>query len=211
MSRPRAFDGPRERVVGMLLAAGGARRFGAPKQLAELDGRPLVLHALDSLLGVPVLSGVLVVVGAHAEEVTGVVDGAGRAGVQVVRCAEWEEGMSASLRAGVAAADTAGADAVLVHLADLPRVTPAVIAAVVGSGCGDDGRLLGVPARATYHGRDGHPVLLPRPLFTAVAALHGDKGAREMLAGPRTRRLEAGHLADPTDVDTPEHLESLRS
>lgn len=197
--------------MAVLLAAGAAQRFGSPKQLAELDGQPLVRHALDHLLRVPLLEAVVVVVGAHADQVAAVVEEGGSDVVRVVHCRDWAEGMAASLRAGVAAADVAGADAVLVHLADLPRVTPQVIAAVLDHACDDDGHLLGVPARATYAGVDGHPVVLPRSSFPAVAALRGDAGAREMLAQPHTRRIEVGHLADPTDVDTPEHLESLRS
>lgn len=194
------------RLAGVLLAAGAARRFGAPKQLAELDGRPLVAHALDALLGVRTLAEVLVVVGANAERVAAAAPGA-----RVVRCDAWEEGMSASLRAGVAAADAAGADAVLVHLADLPRVTAEACEVVVAEGLGPDGWPLEAPARATYGGRDGHPVLLPRALFGAVAALRGPAGARDLLAGAATRRVEVGHLGDPTDVDIPEHLEVLRS
>lgn len=204
-------DASQERVVAVLLAAGAAQRFGSPKQLAELDGQPLVLHALDHLRSVPRLEEILVVVGAHGDEVAAVVEASGSDVVRVVHCPDWEEGLAASLRAGVAAAAAAGAGAVLVHLADLPRVTPQVIAAILGRACDGGGRLLGVPVRATYAGLDGHPVLLPRSSFAAVATLHGDAGAREMLAQPHTRRIEVGHLADPTDVDTPEHLESLRS
>ena len=76
---------------------------------------------------------------------------------------------------------------------------------------GADGGLRDTPTRATYAGVDGHPVVLPRALFPAVAGLAGPAGARDLLAGAGTRRVEAGHLADPTDVDIPEHLESLRS
>ncbi len=196
-------------VVGVLLAAGAARRFGAPKQLAELEGEPLVLHALEHLLDVPALAEVVVVVGAHGAEVAAAVEATKWPGVRVVDCPDWEEGMAASLRTGVAAADAAGAEAVLVHLADLPRVTPQVIAMVLDHACDDVGRPVH-PARATYAGADGHPAVLPRALFPAVAALRGDAGARDLLSGPATRRAEAGHLADPVDVDTPDHLESLR-
>ncbi|MCW3012440.1 MAG: molybdopterin-guanine dinucleotide biosynthesis protein MobA [Solirubrobacterales bacterium] len=197
------------RLFGVLLAAGAARRFGSPKQLAELDGRPLVLHALGRMLCLARLERVLVVVGAHGDAVAATLEEAGWEGVEVVRCPDWEEGMGASLRTGVAAAARAGADAVLVHLADLPRVTPHVMSRVLETACDARGDLLGVPARASYGGEDGHPVVLPAELFPGVAALRGDTGARELLAGPGTLRFEAGHLADPTDVDTPETLESL--
>lgn len=187
------------RVAGVLLAAGSATRFGSPKQLAELDGIPLVCHALENLLAVDALARVYVVVGAAGDRV------AARCSpyedVEVVRAPDWEEGMAASLRAGVAAADRAGFDAVLVHLADLPRVTPSVAEAVLAEPA---------PARAVFAGEPGHPVLIGRELFGEVAALTGDAGLRDVLVAAHTTQVEAGHLADPTDVDTPEALESLR-
>lgn len=186
-------------VCGVLLAAGGSRRFGAPKQLAALDGRPLVTHALDALVAVPLLAEVLVVVGAHGDEVATAV--ADRRRVRVVPCARWAEGMAASLRAGVAA--VRDADAVLVALGDQPGITPAVVARVLLAQAPP-----GTPVRATYDGAPGHPVVLPRTLFAAVAALAGDAGARTLLGGAAL--VEVGHLGDPRDVDTPADLAALR-
>lgn len=197
------------RVVGVLLAAGAARRFGTPKQLAVLDGRPLVTHALEHLLAVEGLCCVMVVVGAHGDAVAEAV--AGHPAVRVVVCPDWEEGLAASLRAGVAAADAQGADAILIHLADLPRVTPEVISMVLDGALDDDARLRDVPVRATFDGAPGHPVVLPRSRFGLVAHLRGDEGLRSILGGRGTTRVEVGHLADPVDVDIPEHLEALQS
>jgi CTP:molybdopterin cytidylyltransferase MocA len=53
-------------------------------------------------------------------------------------------------------------------------------------------------------------VLLERSAFAPVAALRGDTGARAVLDTLRVRAWECGHLADATDVDTPEALEVLR-
>ena len=197
------------RIVGVLLAAGAARRFGAPKQLAPLDGRPLVTHALEHLLAVERLAGVLVVVGAHGAAVAGAV--ADHAGAHVVACDDWAEGLAASLRTGVTAADAQGADAVLIHLADLPRVTPEVMRLVTESALDAGGRLHEEPVRATFDGTPGHPVVLPRSRFGLVARLSGDAGLRSILGGQGTTRVEVGHLADPVDVDRPEHLEALQS
>ncbi len=63
--------------------------------------------------------------------------------------------------------------------------------------------------RTTYHGQPGHPVLLTRRLLSRVPDLRGDVGFRDVLLGARVRRFEAGHLADPTDIDTREQLETL--
>ena len=64
------------------------------------------------------------------------------------------------------------------------------------------------PARATYDGVPGHPVSLAREQLAAVAALSGDRGARELLGGARL--IESGHLCSGRDVDTPNDLEAIR-
>ena len=79
-------------IAGLVLAAGGARRFGSPKQLAELDGVPLLQHAIDAMLAVPSLDRVVVVLGAVAEEIAAAVK---FASAEPVVCRDWEEGMAA--------------------------------------------------------------------------------------------------------------------
>jgi CTP:molybdopterin cytidylyltransferase MocA len=180
----------------VVLAAGAGRRFGATKQLAELDGRPLLQQAVDAQLAVPALEKIVVVLGHDAPRILARVD-FGNAEPRVIE--DWEEGQAASLRAGVAAAD--GAEAVLVTLGDQPYITPQVIAMVL------DHRDDSAPAvRATYDGAAGHPVLLERDLFADVMQLEGDVGARDLLASVAVREVEAGHLCDPLDVDTKEDL-----
>ncbi len=193
MSRPA-------RVAGLILAAGEGRRFGGPKQLAELRGRPLLEHAVGAMLGVPGLRPVVVVLGAAAAEIRAGVD---LRGAEVVECPGWAEGQAASVRDGVQA--LGGVDAALVTLGDQPLITPQVIAAVLDAARGDDDAV-----RATYDGRPGHPVLLSRALLDRVGELHGDVGFRDLLAGARVRGVECGRLGDPTDVDTPAALDALR-
>jgi molybdenum cofactor cytidylyltransferase len=191
-------------IAGVVLAAGGASRFGSAKQLAELDGRPLLQHAVDAILGVPAIEPVVVVLGAEAERVLEAVSlGAARA----VVCADWAEGMAASLRCGVGA--VGDADWVIVTLGDQPRVTSQVIAAVADEAASASPAVDAV--RATYDGVPGHPVALSRAMLPGVAKLRGDVGARELLGSASVRTFEAGRLCDPVDVDTPEELEGLRT
>jgi CTP:molybdopterin cytidylyltransferase MocA len=180
----------------IVLAAGAGRRFGGPKQLAVLDGRPLIAHVVE--LARPYEP--VVVLGAHAAEVRPAVTGA-----RVVVCEDWAEGQAASLRAGVAALGPGVAWA-LVLLADQPFLTREVLGGVVAAR-GDDVDAV----RATYGGVPGHPVLLGRAVLDAVPDLRGDVGARDLLARFRVRTWEAGHLCDPTDIDTPDQLEVLPS
>lgn len=137
-----------------------------------------------------------VVLGAAAEEAATLVP---PGSVSVVVCDDWAEGMSASLRAGLAALDATEARAAVVTLVDLPDVGPEVVRRVI-----DLGTDPGVLARATYDGRPGHPVLLGRDHWAAVAeTATGDAGARDYLARHPVFEVECGDLATGVDVDTP--------
>jgi molybdenum cofactor cytidylyltransferase len=188
-------------IAGLVLAAGGASRFGSPKQLAELDGVPLLQHAIDAMLAVPALDRVVVVLGAVAEEIAAAVK---FASAEPVVCRSWSDGMAASLSCGVA--ELPEADWAVVTLGDMPGVTAEAIEAVLDA-CGTDVDAV----RAEYGGRGGHPVALSRALLDRVPTLEGDVGARDLLAGARVRAVEAMHLARPDDVDTPEELEAIRA
>ncbi|HTN23059.1 MAG TPA: nucleotidyltransferase family protein [Solirubrobacteraceae bacterium] len=190
-------------IAGVVLAAGGASRFGGAKQLAELDGLPLLEHAIRSIEAVPAIERVVVVLGARADEVRAGVDfGA----AEVVVCEDWASGQSASLKTGIAAiADTA--EAAVITLGDMPRVTPQVIARFAGLAAehGADAR-----ARAVYDGVPGHPVALGSAHFDAVADIEGDIGARELLRSIGVHKIECSQLCDAIDIDTPADLERLR-
>jgi CTP:molybdopterin cytidylyltransferase MocA len=183
-----------------VLAAGAARRFGAPKQLAELDGRPLLEHALAAIAVVPAFDRVIVALGAHADEILATVD---LHGAIPLRVADWDEGQAASLRAGVAAL-APHADAIVVTLGDQPRLGSETIARFAALADGP-----APAARATFGGVPGHPVLLTEPLFDAVAGLRGDAGARGLLEQAGALDVECG--ADSVlDIDTPAQLDALR-
>jgi molybdenum cofactor cytidylyltransferase len=196
---PRAAEAEPE-IGGILLAAGEGRRFGGAKQLARLNGRPLIEHALAAMLAVPAVDPVVIVLGAHAERIQAEAD---LRGAEVVVCEEWADGQSASLKAGAAALGEV--DAAVITLADQPFITPQVIAGVLDQ----RGRHLAV--RATYDGRPGHPVLLERRLLDHVRELSGDTGARDLLIGEHVRVWECGRLCDPIDIDTPERLREVQS
>jgi CTP:molybdopterin cytidylyltransferase MocA len=185
-------------IGGLVLAAGGSERFGAPKQLASLDGRPLLEHVLIAMAEAP-LDRVAVVLGAHADEV---LEGVPLHGAEPVVCAGWAEGMGASLRAGVRA--LADCDAVAVALGDQPRLSADAVARVVSQRGSDE-----LAVRATYGGVPGHPVLLERTLLDRVAQIRGDAGARDLLHGVPLREVACDGLGSPDDVDTPAALAGL--
>jgi len=180
---------------GLVLAAGVGTRFGGAKQLADLNGRPMLEHAVRAMVAAPV-DRVCVVLGARAAEVRRAVD---LQGAEVVVCDAWAEGQAASLRAGIAA--LAACDAVVVALGDQPFLSPAAVERVLHS------RTPGADAvRATYGGVPGHPVVLECSLFGRVAALRGDGGARALLDDIRVEEAACDGLGRPDDIDTPDQL-----
>jgi molybdenum cofactor cytidylyltransferase len=182
-------------IAGLILAAGAGTRFGTgPKQLADLHGRPLLEWAVAAQSAVPALERIVVVLGAHAEEIIAGVD---LLDAEPVICEDWESGQAASLRRGLEALREASK--VIVTLGDAPLVTPQVVAMFVDHP---------PRSRALYNGRPGHPVVLGRTEIAAVQSLEGDTGAGPLLRGGRG--IEAGHLCSGRDVDTPEDLEAIR-
>jgi molybdenum cofactor cytidylyltransferase len=195
-------------VHALVLAAGSGRRFGGGKLLAPFRGGVLLDAALAGALAAPV-EGVILVSGADREAVEAAASCcAARLGqaerLRIVHAADHAEGLAASIRAGVAALPQ-GASGVLIFLGDMPDIPAQIPVEVVAR--------LGLGAEAatpTHQGRRGHPAGFASSLFPALAALEGDRGARELLVslGPRLAEVpaEAGVLAD---VDTPEDLEAL--
>jgi nicotine blue oxidoreductase len=180
-------------VAGLLLAAGAGTRYGMPKALAVHDGEHLAARGVR-VLRAGGLTRVAVVLGAAADEVVGSVD---LRGAEVVGNPEWATGMGSSLRAGLAA--LSGVDAVLVLLVDTPGITPAAVARIAGHASAS------ALVAATYHGEQGHPVLLGRDHFAGAAELAtGDRGARAYLRAHAAglRLVPCDDIADGSDVDT---------
>ena len=186
-------------IGGLVLAAGAATRFGAPKQLAELDGIPLLEHSLRTMTAAPV-GRVVVVLGSSADEITARVN---FHGADPIFCLRWEEGQSASLACGLA--ELASCEAVVVTLGDQPRTSPDAIRRVIAARNG------ALAVRATYRGHPGHPVLLERELLGPLRNVSGDKGARNLLMSVPVLDVPCDDLGGGEDVDTPAELDTLRA
>jgi CTP:molybdopterin cytidylyltransferase MocA len=186
-------------IAGLVLAAGAGTRFGGAKQLAELDGRPLLEHSLSAMAAAPV-DRVLVVLGSNADAI---VDGVDLHGAEPFVCRRWDKGQAASLACGLA--ELADCDAVVVTLGDQPRMAPEAISRVMAA------RGEAAAVRATYDGEPGHPVLLERELFARLRNVSGDRGARNVLMSVPVHDVPCEDLGGGEDVDTRAELDALRA
>ncbi len=193
------------RVAGIVLAAGRSSRMAPHNKLLVPDraGRPMVARVIDNLLS-SAARPVIVVTGHRAEEVRAAI--AGRP-VQVVHAPDYVDGLSASLRAGIAAVP-AQASAALVCLGDMPLVTGRMIERLIEAYDPDEGRSVVVP---TCRGKIGNPVLWDRRFFPDIAGLVGDVGARPLLErhSEYVAQVELDTDAVLRDFDTVESLATL--
>jgi molybdenum cofactor cytidylyltransferase len=189
-------------IAGLLLAAGASTRMGAPKQLLDWGGVPLVRHVAVNALQAR-LDALYIVLGAHAQPVAQALDGLS---VTLVENPGYAEGLGSSLRSGVAALP-AQTTAVVVLLGDQPLVTPALIDRLIEA-AHDDAVLISAPL---VDGRRANPVLFKATLFPALLQTRGDQGARAVIAAhQQALRLVPADEGAAVDIDTPEAYARLR-
>ena len=185
-----------EDVVLILLAAGQSERFGIPNKLeVEFLGQPVGFHVVTALEGMPFKDRLVVTDGCQ-------LDFASR-GYTVIHNDDPAAGMSRSVKLGVRHANEAGAAAVLIALADMPRLTTAHIYRLFDAVDSDD---------AVVASSDGvepkPPAVFGRGQFDFLMTLEGDAGARDLV---KAGRHVVTSPAELIDIDTPEDLERLQA
>jgi molybdenum cofactor cytidylyltransferase len=193
-----------ENIAAVVLAAGRSTRFGANKLVAELGGKPIVRWVVEAALG-STASPVLVVTGHQHAQTRGALTGLD---VVFVHNPDYAQGLSTSLKAGIAAVPPAVAGA-LVLLGDMPQIATAHLDRLIVAFRDESGAVV-VP---THAGKRGNPVLWPRAYFEDMLRLKGDAGAKRLLAAhaSRVREVDLGTGAIFLDVDTAEVLAQMRA
>jgi molybdenum cofactor cytidylyltransferase len=185
-------------ISGIVLAAGTSSRFGSTKQLLVMDGKPLVAHAIDALRDAGV-DEILVVVGHDQERV--------REGlpedVTVVPNPSYRDGQATSLAAALHDIDPSS-EAAVVLLADQPGVTSEDVAALIAGFRHGRSQIV----RLMYLDGPG-PALLSREIYAEAGHLHGDAGARVLMAShPEWVHEVTIDRPAPRDIDTPADLDT---
>jgi molybdenum cofactor cytidylyltransferase len=180
----------------LLLAAGGSLRLGRPKQLLDIEGESLLRHSLRVTLEAG-LGPVIVVLGAHAKEVQTSLE---EEPVQVVYNADWQEGMAASIRCGIAHLQeiNPSVQSVILMVCDQPHLSSDILQNLVAAHL-----KTGKPiVTCSYADTFGPPTLFHQSMFAEMLQLKGDVGARSILKA-HANNVEAIPFPEGVvDIDT---------
>lgn len=183
-----------EKVVLLLLAAGRSTRFGSDKLCEDFLGRPLACHIVTALEGVPFLDRIAIISDTEFDFAAD--------GYRVIVNDDPDTRLSQSVKLGVKAARDCGAEAVLIALADMPRVTATHIFRLLDAADAEDAVV------ASSNGEHPTPpVIFAAGQFDYLLTLDGDDGAIDLVRGGRHVIATADELVD---IDTPEELARLR-
>jgi molybdenum cofactor cytidylyltransferase len=182
----------------MLLAAGSSSRFGSPKQLADIAGRPMLARTLETVLQLQRRHPVTVVLGADVERLAPLVRDAS---ASVVFNPDHAQGIASSIRVGLAQAPF-DARGVLIALADQVAVTADDLRRLVSRWEQQPDRIVA----ALYDETIGVPAIFPADLFRELAELQGDRGARGLLSRHPQRVIGVPMPSAAQDIDTPADL-----
>jgi len=202
-AQPKAPPGPR--IAAILLAAGKSSRMGSNKMLEDIGGTPMVARTAQRLLSSHARP-IVAVLGNQADTVDAAL---GKLPVERVRNANFADGLSTSLKAGLGALPS-GIDGAIVCLGDMPLITGRDLDKLIAAFNPLEGRAIVVPVR---NGKRGNPVLWARRFFPEMAALAGDVGARHLIGEHADLVAEVEMDTDSVlvDIDTPDALAALRS
>lgn len=204
---PRSGVAPRSAptIAALVLGAGRSRRMAPHNKLLVVDktGKTMIARVVDNVLS-SLARPVLVVTGHMAEQVETALGGRP---VRYTHAPAYADGLSASLKAGIAALPPDSA-AVVVCLGDMPLVTGRMIDRLLEAYDPEEGRLIVLP---TFHGKQGNPMLWDRRFFAEILELSGDQGARSLVGkyAEFVAEVEIGDDAVLRDFDTPESLATL--
>ncbi len=191
-----------EPIAGIILAAGRASRFGEAKQVLNWKGEPFVRVVAQTALRAG-LSSVIVITGAHAEQVESAVHDLD---VKMVHNQNWESGQGSSIREGVRTIPNECGGAIFL-LADQPQVNTSILHALIEKHAE---ALYPIVAPMVFD-RRANPVLFDRTTFPDLMTIEGDTGGRAIFHKHRVEYLPWHDDGLLLDVDTPEQYQRLIS
>jgi molybdenum cofactor cytidylyltransferase len=191
-------------IPAIILAAGASRRLGQPKQLVDLEGETL----LERALRLAKESGATPVVAVLGANFAAICASTSFEGAIPVLNDHWERGMSSSIHAGLNEAEVRapGARGALVMACDQPRLSVTHLRGLLAA---FEAQPTPSIIASAYAGTAGIPAVFPRVAFCGLRTLHGDKGARSLLAKPLCEVIAVPFEGGEVDIDLPSDLDQL--
>jgi len=185
-------------VAAVILAAGGASRFGSAKQLAIVGEHSLCQLAINTARKV-FQEDVYLVLGANRQSIQDQITGA-----HIIPNGHWREGIGTSIAVGVANLGDQF-EGVMILLADQPDIQPAHLQGMIAKFTGSN------IVAAYYRDKRGVPALFPKDCFPALSQLKGDQGAKQLLHSSNKSVTEYPLNEAAFDIDTPKNLREWKA
>jgi molybdenum cofactor cytidylyltransferase len=199
MKKSKVTDGTR--LIGcIILAAGGSRRLGKPKQLIIWHGKPLVRLITEKIINTK-LAPVIVVVGAKKKEV---IKALTNLDIIIVENLRWKEGIGSSIQAGIKALPEE-IRAVLISNADQPFLSISLLEEMI-SRYAQSGKEIVSPI---HSGESRNPVLFDRKCFEELKSLKGDIGGKTLFQHHKVAYIKWEEDEDFMDIDSKDDLNKL--
>jgi molybdenum cofactor cytidylyltransferase len=179
------------KIVGVILAAGASTRLGRPKQLLVIDGETLLARTIRMARASRRLESLVVILGAHRDAIAASLPSE----VTAIENPDFAEGIGSSVRKAAEWAMNVNADGLLLMVCDQARLSSEHLSQLLSAFDGTR------PVGSRYGGSVGVPAVFPRPLFTDLVKLEGDRGAKSVLASADSVDWPDGLVDIDTEAD----------
>lgn len=186
----------------ILLAAGSSSRMGIPKQLLRLEHTTLLNKSISVLKSCTPIRNIIVVIGANASQV---IQSFPDEPIDYIIAQNWESGMGASLKIGMASAALwkPEADQILITVCDQPYLNLDILTEIIKRG--EKGKI----TVADYGNEIGTPALFDKIFFQELKELPDDTGARKLFGTHKNKLISVPFPEGLIDLDTPEDYENF--
>lgn len=190
-----------DNLYAIILAAGASSRFGSPKQLADWQDNHLLQHIID-ITKIVFDKNIIVVLGANVEHIKSTLN---KSDITVVENAEWQTGLSSSIRVGIKTLPE-HTDAAMILLCDQPLIEKTSLKKLKEAWQRQPDKIIA----SEYHDTVGVPAIFPGNFFSRLESLQGDKGAKQLLISLKDQVHTVLLPEAGIDIDTLEDFEHLK-